>query len=86
VQGHGAKRKYSGHAANAPDGHVAKVSKAGWHRAGPMHRPAATKPCLLHRLIAADVRQDRSLLLQALRCVPILVQAEISDESMHVCC
>lgn len=28
------------------------------------------KPCLLHRLVAGDVRQDRSLLLQAIRCTP----------------
>jgi hypothetical protein len=44
---------------------AAKVQ--GWQRDGPPENGQSVKPCLLHRLLAADVRQDRSLLLQAFR-------------------
>ena len=39
----------------------------GWAPVNP--KPSERRPCLLHRLVAADVRQDRNLLLQVIRCV-----------------
>ena len=65
----GAKRRL--HETSPPGGHtgVRKAAKVqgGWQRSGPQEQPGTHKPCLLHRLLAADVRLDRSRLLQALR-------------------
>ena len=62
----GAKRPLQ-RAAGGDSGPHAKAARTG-HAAAPS-KPCSRQPSLLHRLVAADVRQDRSVLLQAFRCV-----------------
>jgi hypothetical protein len=57
------KRQLYGSEQHADYGNAKKIRKG-------ISSAAAGKqqPCLLHRLVAADVRQDRNLLLQVFRC------------------
>lgn len=69
AQAGNAKRKLGDTSAAGGQTGARKAAKGqgGWQRAEPQGKPGTHKPCLLHRLLASDVRQDRSLLLQALR-------------------
>ena len=66
LQGPGSKRGPPRGAHTGPNSKRQNKQAGGWAPEGPT--AAQRKPCLLHRLVAGDVRQDRSLLLQAIRC------------------